>query len=53
MVRSLTENASSYARVKLYDNKVKCDPGSVEDDPRPERPQMQQPTKTTLTLLLG
>ncbi|XP_029634578.1 protein GVQW3-like [Octopus sinensis] len=52
MVRTLTDNAPSYATVKRWVNKFQRGRGSLEDDPTPGRP----PTATTednIDLALG
>ncbi|XP_029657999.1 uncharacterized protein LOC115232319 [Octopus sinensis] len=52
MVRTLTDNATSYATVKRWVNEFQCDRESVEDDPTPGRP----PTATiedNIDLALG
>ncbi|XP_029654075.1 uncharacterized protein LOC115227347 [Octopus sinensis] len=52
MVRTLTENAPSYATVKRWVNENQCSRVSVKDDPRPGRP----PTSTieyNIDLALG
>lgn len=52
MVRTLTDNAPSYATVKRWVNEFKRGRESVEDDPRPGRPPTAT-TKDNLDLALG